>query len=85
MHFASATLKSTLNSVTTKASRIKKLEKFYRLLFSHGFAAFEPAGKKQQVDPALIKSVIQTELTRCEFAEALGMLPQSSFIQKAFN
>jgi len=64
-------------TVITKARRMAILEKFFRLIFE--------ASDGQDVQKAAtneeFREVWELELTKMEFAEALGMSPSSAFVK----
>lgn len=51
-------------------------------MFAHAFAIEQPKGKEKSLDAKIIKEVTQTELTKAEFADALGMQSTSSFVER---
>lgn len=77
-----AGLNQSLASALTKDKRLMRLEKFFKLVFAQAFAIDQPKGEEKLHDPGMIKEVINTELTRAEFASALGMESGSQFVEK---
>ena len=75
-------LKQSLSGATTKRQRILKLEKFFKIVFAQAFNIDKPTGSTELIDPKLIREVIATELTKAEFADALGMRIDSKFVEK---
>ncbi|CAG2174102.1 unnamed protein product, partial [Oppiella nova] len=73
-------LKSMLNTAYTKEKRQKHLEQFFRVVFSHAFGV----KSREELNVKSAKEVINTELTQFEFADALSMRPDSTFIQQMF-
>jgi dual oxidase len=78
----SQSLHHALSSTVTKEKRLAKLEKFFKVVFGQAFAIDQPKGEADLIDPELIREVIHTELTRAEFASALGMKSESQFVVK---
>lgn len=79
---SSGSLHQSLASALTKDKRLRKLENFFKLVFAQAFSIDQPKGEAELVDPKLIREVIRTELTKAEFANALGMESGSQFVQK---
>jgi len=61
---------------------MSRLEKFFRLVFAQAFNIDQPKGGYRLEDPKVIKEALQTELTRQEFADALGINKGSQFVEK---
>ncbi|OXA56851.1 Dual oxidase 2 [Folsomia candida] len=78
-------LHQSLASALTKDKRLRKLDKFFKLVFAQAFSIDQPKGEAELVDPKLIREVIRTELTKAEFANALGMESGSQFVEKMFG
>ncbi|ODN05836.1 Dual oxidase 1, partial [Orchesella cincta] len=78
-------LRQSLSAVTTKETRIARLETFFKVVFAHAFAIEQPKGNEKSLDAKVIKEVFRTELTQAEFAEALGMQSSSTFVERMFN
>ncbi|XP_013378732.1 dual oxidase 2-like isoform X2 [Lingula anatina] len=74
-----------LEGAVTKAKRQSLLEKFFRVTFAHAFDI-----KNEHVDPKTLdaneaKDIVNCELTKIEFAEALSMKPSSVFVENMFK
>ncbi|XP_068083975.1 dual oxidase 1-like [Anabrus simplex] len=78
------TLKPALRQTVTRRVRQKRLEKFFRVVFSQAFDIIHAEKKTLKIDARVAKEVIYTEVTLSEFAEALRMRPDSQFVQKIF-
>ncbi|KAI2797837.1 hypothetical protein BLOT_015257 [Blomia tropicalis] len=74
-------LKTMLKFAYTKMKRQRHLEQFFRVVFSHAFHH----KTKENIDVKTAKEIIETELTQFEFAEALSMRPESTFVQQMFS
>ncbi|XP_054156010.1 dual oxidase-like isoform X2 [Oppia nitens] len=73
-------LKTMMRTAYTKENRQKHLEQFFRVVFSHAFG-----GKnRERLNVKTAQQVIRTELTQYEFADALSMRPDSTFVQQMF-
>ncbi|CAD6227223.1 GSCOCT00006031001.3-RA-CDS [Cotesia congregata] len=79
------TAKAVLKQAITKSGRQKKVEQFFRVVFSQAFNIAHSEDELLQIDSKVAKEVIYTELTIIEFAEALSMRPDSEFVKKIFN
>ncbi|XP_076380631.1 dual oxidase 1 isoform X2 [Megalopta genalis] len=79
------TTKELLKQAVTKRSRQKKLEQFFRVVFSQALHITHTEEEILKIDAAVAKDVIHTELTIIEFSEALSMHPDSEFIKKIFD
>ncbi|XP_012281785.1 dual oxidase 2 isoform X2 [Orussus abietinus] len=79
------TTKEIMKQAVTRKSRQKKLESFFRVVFSQAFHIAHSEDEILQIDSTVAKEIIYTELTIIEFAEALSMRPDSEFIKKIFN
>ncbi|XP_015439624.1 PREDICTED: dual oxidase-like [Dufourea novaeangliae] len=79
------TIKELLKQAVTKRSRQKRLEQFFRVVFSQALHITHTEEEILKIDSAVAKEVIYTELTLIEFSEALSMRPDSEFIKKIFN
>ncbi|XP_014669657.1 PREDICTED: dual oxidase-like isoform X2 [Priapulus caudatus] len=80
-------IKISLNSkkiyyaAKTKAQRQKHLNRFFKSVFDQAFCLVQG----RVVKGTSAREVIMTELTKAEFAEALGLKPESSFMDHMFN
>ncbi|XP_078052427.1 dual oxidase-like isoform X2 [Augochlora pura] len=79
------TTKELLKQAVTKRSRQKKLEQFFRVVFSQALHITHTEEEILKIDATVAKDVIHTELTIIEFSEALSMHPDSEFIKKIFD
>ncbi|XP_014476938.1 PREDICTED: dual oxidase 2-like isoform X2 [Dinoponera quadriceps] len=79
------TLAMLLKQAITKKHRQKKLEMFFRVVFSQAFHIAHREEEILQIDSTVAREVIYTELTMIEFAEALSMRPDAEFVKKIFN
>nr|XP_022914641.1 dual oxidase-like [Onthophagus taurus] len=77
-------LKVGLNVAESYSSRKEKIDKFFRVVFAQAFKIDYSKDALLQVD---VKSMELThlELTLFEFADALGMQPETEFVKKMFN
>ncbi|XP_062620936.1 dual oxidase 2-like [Saccostrea cucullata] len=82
-NFAKAEL--IFNSATTKEDRQKLLDKFFRVIC---LQAFKDKTSKdldlENLDHETAKKIAEIQLTRTEFAEALGLKPTSIFVRNMF-
>ncbi|XP_076296274.1 dual oxidase 1-like isoform X2 [Lasioglossum baleicum] len=79
------TAKELLKHAVTKRVRQKKLEQFFRVVFSQALHITHTEEEILKIDATVAKEVIHTELTLIEFSEALSMSSESQFIEKIFN
>nr|CAD7401821.1 unnamed protein product [Timema poppensis] len=75
-------LAPALKQAITREDRQKKLEMFFRVVFSQAFKISHSEDEILKLDSHAAREVIYTELTKSEFAEALSMRPESGFVQK---
>jgi len=81
IQWTSAGFKQAVGSITTMADRVAQLEKFFRAVFE------EPDRKKPKNPQSPRRSqenmdeARKLELSKTEFAEALGMSPVSAFVE----
>ena len=68
--------KQAMSSVITKAARVARLEKFFQQVFE---MSNQPP--TTNILNTATDEVCNLELTKTEFAEALGMSPTSSFVE----
>jgi dual oxidase len=74
-----------LANAETKERRQKRLEHFFREAYALTFG-LKPGEKRRLEDvPSDVIMVMRTSLSKEEFAGALGMKPNSVFVQKMFN
>ncbi|XP_071450360.1 dual oxidase 2-like [Hetaerina americana] len=78
-------LKSALHLAVTRADRQKRLETFFRVVFSQAFNIGSSEEEILNLDSNEAREVIYTELTVNEFADALSMKPESEFVSKMFT
>ncbi|XP_015123350.1 dual oxidase [Diachasma alloeum] len=76
---------AVLKQAVTMKVRQKKLEQFFRVVFSQAFNIAHSEDEILRIDSEVAKEVIHTELTILEFAEALTMRADSEFVRKMFN
>ncbi|XP_046401150.1 dual oxidase 2-like [Ischnura elegans] len=76
-------LKAALHLAVTRADRQKRLEMFFRVVFSQAFN-IDSSEEILNLDSTEAREVIYTELTVSEFADALSMKPESEFVYKMF-
>nr|CAD7458660.1 unnamed protein product [Timema tahoe] len=81
----SVALAPALKQAITREDRQKKLEMFFRVVFSQAFKISHSEDEILKLDSHAAREVIYTELTKSEFAEALSMRPESGFVQKMFS
>ncbi|XP_008543644.1 dual oxidase isoform X1 [Microplitis demolitor] len=79
------TAKAVLNQAVTMKERQKRVEQFFRVVFSQAFNIAHSEDELIKIDSKVAKEVIYTELTLLEFAEALSMRADSEFVKKIFN
>lgn len=76
------TTKAVLKQAVTMKARQKRLEQFFRVVFSQAFHIAHSEEEILKIDSAVAIEVIYTELTLLEFAEALSMRPDAEFVRK---
>ncbi|CAH1797386.1 unnamed protein product [Owenia fusiformis] len=75
-----------MKDVVTKDNRQKLVEKFFRVVFAQAFKIKdENRDDVTSLDAKAAKDVIDCELTKSEFAEALSMKASSTFIEQMFS
>ncbi|XP_068170354.1 dual oxidase 1 isoform X2 [Antennarius striatus] len=75
-----------LREATTREQRAQIVETFIRHAFSKVLEIEKcDAGDMSGVSPAKAKEVLQCELTASEFADALGLKPNSLFVESMFT
>ncbi|XP_065176843.1 dual oxidase 1-like [Sycon ciliatum] len=79
--------KQLLWSVVTKKDRHNVVQSFFRALFKQTSGADASKGATQFIKKQRAKKreALSTELTRPEFAEAMGMKPTSIFVEQVFR
>ncbi|KAG8225393.1 hypothetical protein J437_LFUL004593 [Ladona fulva] len=77
-------LKAALHQAVTKEDRQRRLEMFFRVVFSQAFNITHSEEEILNLDSNAARDVIYTELTINEFADALSMKPSSEFVIKMF-
>lgn len=78
-------LNPMLKQAVTRADRQKQLDKFFRVVFAQAFKIKHSDDEILNVDSKSARDIIYTELTISEFAEALGMTPDSEFVRRIFS
>jgi len=77
-------LKPALQQAITRKDRQKRLEMFFRVVFSQAFKISHSEDEILKLDSNAAREIIYTELTMSEFAEALSMPAESEFVRKMF-
>ncbi|GFG34861.1 hypothetical protein Cfor_10393 [Coptotermes formosanus] len=80
----SMALKPALQQAITRKDRQKRLEMFFRVVFSQAFKISHSEDEILKLDSDAAREIIYTELTMSEFAEALSMPAESEFVRKMF-
>ncbi|ESO86842.1 hypothetical protein LOTGIDRAFT_235234 [Lottia gigantea] len=80
-------LKDIYSMAMTKEKRNKQLEKFFKTVFTEAFKLdYDPAFEQNQLDmKTQSKEILEMELSKEEFAEALAVKPDSDFINHFFS
>ncbi|GFT66944.1 hypothetical protein NPIL_295941 [Nephila pilipes] len=78
------TMSHMLKTAITKAHRQKQLEKFFRVVFAQAFAIEHDRNELCDIDCNQLKEIVKMELTAYEFAEALSLRPDASFVKQMF-
>lgn len=78
-------LHPALRQAVTRKDRQKRLEMFFRVVFSQAFKISHSEDEILKLDSQAAREIIYTELTRSEFAEALSMPAESEFVRKMFS
>lgn len=76
-----------LAKAETRERRQKRLEHFFREAYALTFG-LRPGERRRRSDASNdgeVMTVMRTSLTKAEFADALGMKPDSMFVRKMFN
>ncbi|PSN41143.1 hypothetical protein C0J52_05201 [Blattella germanica] len=73
-----------LRQAVTRRGRQKRLEMFFRVVFSQAFKISHSEDEILNLDSQAAREIIYTELTMAEFAEALSMPAESEFVRKMF-
>ncbi|KAK3106022.1 hypothetical protein FSP39_011167 [Pinctada imbricata] len=80
-----AKVKTILESAFTQRKRNARLEKFFKSVFSEAFQMdYDPGLDEGQVEVGYGKEILDTELTKEEFAQALAVKPNSDFVENLF-
>ncbi|CAN8011196.1 unnamed protein product, partial [Ixodes pacificus] len=76
-----------LRQAVTLEHRQKQLDKFFRVVFAQARAFGIEHDQKEilELDAAQARDVVNLELTQSEFASALSMQPDSTFVQQMFG
>lgn len=79
--------KDLYNLATTKEKRNAMLEKFFKTIFKEAFQMdYDPALDGAQLDmKKQSKEILEVELSKEEFAEAIGVKAQSDFVEHFFS
>ncbi|XP_065166773.1 dual oxidase 2-like [Atheta coriaria] len=83
-HEAKLLYKIAAKKVITKQQRQAEVERFFRVVFGQAFVKSYESQEKNMVDDTSL-SLVETELTRYEFAEALSMDPKSAIAMSMFD
>ncbi|XP_069693033.1 dual oxidase-like [Periplaneta americana] len=78
-------LHPALRQAVTRKDRQKRLEMFFRVVFSQAFKISHSEDEILKLDSQAAREIIYTELTMSEFAEALSMPAESEFVRKMFT
>ncbi|KAK8769919.1 hypothetical protein V5799_013614 [Amblyomma americanum] len=73
-----------LRDAVTLEHRQKQLDKFFRVVFAQAFGIEHDQKEILQLDAAQARDIVNLELTQAEFAAALSMHPDSTFVQQMF-
>ncbi|KAH7962522.1 hypothetical protein HPB52_016681 [Rhipicephalus sanguineus] len=73
-----------LRDAITLEHRKKQLDKFFRVVFAQAFGIDHDQKEILQLDAAQARDIVNLELTQAEFAAALSMHPDSTFVQQMF-
>ncbi|KAH9500299.1 Dual oxidase 2, partial [Bulinus truncatus] len=74
-------------AATTKEKRNKMLEKFFKTIFSEAFQMdYDPSLDSSQLDmKRYSQEILEVELSKEEFAEAMAVKPNSDFVEHFFS
>uniref|UniRef100_A0A2C9KDP5 NAD(P)H oxidase (H2O2-forming) n=1 Tax=Biomphalaria glabrata TaxID=6526 RepID=A0A2C9KDP5_BIOGL len=80
-------LQDLYNAATTKEKRNKMLEKFFKTVFSEAFQMdYDPTLDSGQLDmKRYSQEILEVELSKEEFAEAMAVKPNSDFVEHFFS
>lgn len=73
-----------LRDAITLEHRKKQLDKFFRVVFAQAFGIEHDQQEILQLDAAQARDIVNLELTQTEFAAALSMHADSTFVQQMF-
>ncbi|KAL1420959.1 hypothetical protein MTO96_004326 [Rhipicephalus appendiculatus] len=73
-----------LRDAVTLEHRKQQLDKFFRVVFAQAFGIDHDQKEILQLDAAQARDIVNLELTQAEFAAALSMAPDSTFVQQMF-
>ncbi|XP_013772431.1 dual oxidase-like [Limulus polyphemus] len=74
-----------LTNAETKEKRQKRLERFFREAYALTFGMKPGEKRKLEESSSDVIMVMRTSLSKKEFAEALGMKPDTLFVKQMFN
>lgn len=75
-----------LKNAFTQKKRNQRLEKFFKSVFSEAFQMeYDPHLEEDQLEKQQTKEILETELTKEEFAQALAVKPNSDFVENMFS
>ncbi|XP_061175902.1 dual oxidase-like [Saccostrea echinata] len=75
-----------LKSAFTQKKRNLRLEKFFKSVFSEAFQMdYDPNLEDDQLERQQTNEILETELTKEEFAQALAVKPNSEFVENMFT
>ncbi|GBM06687.1 Dual oxidase 2 [Araneus ventricosus] len=78
------TVTQMLKTAITKADRQAKLEQFFRVVFAQAFSIEHEKNALAGIDCDQLKDIVKMELTAYEFADALSLRPEATFIKQMF-
>lgn len=73
-----------LRDAITLEHRQKQLDMFFRVVFAQAFGIEHDQKEILELDAAQARDIVNLELTQSEFAAALSMNPDSTFVQQMF-
>ncbi|CAL1297932.1 unnamed protein product [Larinioides sclopetarius] len=78
------TVNQMLKTAITKADRQKQLEQFFRVVFAQAFSIEHERNALAGIDCDQLKDIVKMELTAYEFADALSLRPEATFVKQMF-
>ncbi|XP_053408593.1 dual oxidase-like isoform X3 [Mercenaria mercenaria] len=83
--YQEAKLKNIYKKAFTQKKRNQLLEKFFKTVFSEAFQMdYDPTLDQDEIEMRQARDILETELTKEEFASALAVKPNTDFVENMF-